>query len=131
MLPETVTMVLPNNGTPVNEVATRIDVAGNKSIYNLAGHSVVKRKTVNFYRSYPKRTGDFNGVMKSSCKFTLDEDVANAVGETIVAPMIGEVNLSVPVGLTEAKVDGILDRIEAYIEGQRPLIKRQLFGPEV
>lgn len=131
MLDATITLALPNGGTPINEAFSRIDQVGNRSLYHGAGHSPTSRKTLGFYRSLPKKSGNFNGVMKGATKLTMDHSVLNAVGDTIVAPAIAEVSFSLPVGMTEAQFDGVLDRLEAQIEGQRSILKRLLFGPEV
>lgn len=131
MLDSTITLALPNGGTPLNEAFTRIDQVGNRSIYHGAGHSPVSRKTLGFYRTLPKKSGNFLGVMKGATKFTMDNTVVNAVGESIVAPSIAEISFSIPVGVTETEFDDVLDRLEAQVEGQRAILKRLLFGPEV
>lgn len=131
MLDDTITLALPNGGSPVNEVAKRIDVLTNRSVYNLAGHSPSMRKTLGFYRTPAKRVGKFLGVMKSAVKVTLDNDVVNAEGSPLVSPMIADIGFAVPIGSTEAEVDGLLDRVEALVEGQRAILKRTLFGPEI
>lgn len=131
MLPDTITLALSNGGTPVDEAYSRIDQVGNRSLYHGVGHSPTNRKTLGFYRTLPKKAGNFNGVMKGATKLTMDHSIVNAVGDTIVAPAIAEVSFSIPVGVTEAELDGVLDRLEAQIEGQRSILKRLLFGPEV
>lgn len=131
MLENTITLALPNGGTPTNAVFTRIDVFQNRSLYHGPGHSNTARNTMGFYRTYPKKTGNFLGVMKSASKITKDLEVLNAVGEPIVSPMIADISFSVPVGATEAEVDVLLDHLEAQVEGQRAILKRTLFGPEI
>lgn len=69
--------------------------------------------------------------MKSATKITKDLSVLNAVGEPIVSPMIADISFSVPVGATAAEVDILLDHLEAQVEGQRAILKRTLFGPEI
>lgn len=131
MLENTINLALPNNGTPVDAIFTRIDVFQNRSLYHGPGHSNTARNTLGFYRTHPKKTGNFLGVMKSATKVTRDLDVLNAVGESIVSPMIAEISFSVPVGATEAEVETLLDHLEAQVEGQRAILKRTLFGPEI
>lgn len=131
MLDSTITLALPNGGTPINEIYTRIDQVGNRSLYHGSGHSAVLRKTLGFYRTLPKKSGNFLGVMKGATKVTIDQTVVNAVGDPIVAPSIAEMSFSIPIGVTESEFDAILDRLEAQVEGQRSILKRLLFGPEV
>lgn len=131
MLPESITLALPNGGTPVNEIATRIDVFTNRSSYNLAGHSPALRKQLGFYRTLPKRQGKFLGVTRSAVKVTLDIDVPNSVGEPTVQPLIADLGFAVPIGATEAEFDGLLDRVEALVKAQRAILKRTIFGPEI
>lgn len=131
MLENTITLALPNGGNPVNAGFTRIDVFQNRSLYHGPNHSNTARETLGFYRTYPKKTGNFLGVMKSATKITKDLSVLNAVGEPIVSPMIADISFSVPVGATAAEVDILLDHLEAQVEGQRAILKRTLFGPEI
>lgn len=131
MLPDTITLALPNGGTPVDKAFARIDVLQNRSVYHGPAHTTLMRQTLGFYRTPSKRIGKFNGVMKSAAKVTLDINVPNAIGETVVSPQIGELSFSVPVGATEVNVDLLFDHIEALIEGQRAIMKRTLFGPEI
>lgn len=131
MLENTITLALPNGGNPINSIFTRIDVFQNRSLYHGPSHSNTARKTMGFYRTYPKKTGNFLGVMKSAVKITFDLDVLNAVGDPIVSPMIGEISFSIPVGAVEAEVDLLLDHLEALVEGRRAELKRTLFGPEI
>lgn len=131
MLENNITLSLKNGGTPVDAVFVRIDVNGNRSLYHGPGHSNIARNTVNFYRTPVKKSGNFLGVMKSAIKVTQDLDVLNAVGDPIVSPEIGEVSFSIPVGATEAEVDRLLDHLLAMVDGQRAVVKRTLFGPEI
>lgn len=130
MLENTLTLNLANGGTPVNISIARIDVLQNRSVYHEPTHSTTMRKTVGFYRTLPKRSGDFLGVAKSAVKSTIDLPVLNAKGETITSPVIGEISFSVPIGATEANIDSLLDRLEALIK-RRDVIKRTLLGPEI
>lgn len=131
MLENTITLALPNGGSPVNAVFTRIDVFQNRSLYHGPGHSNTSRKLLGFYRTPAKKSGNFLGVMKSATKVTMDLAVLDALGATITSPQIGEISFSVPIGATETQVDTLLDHLEAQIEGQRSILKRTLFGPEI
>lgn len=131
MLPDTITLALPNGGTPVNSDFKRIDVLSNRSVYHGPGHNTLSRVTLGFYRTPSKKIGNFNGVMKSAAKATLDIEVQNAIKETIVAPQIGEMSFSIPVGATELQVNRLFDHLDALVHGQRAIILRTLFGPEI
>ena len=130
MLNDSITLTLPNGGTPVNVNITRIDVLQNRSVSHEPAHKTTVRKTVGFYRTLPKRSGDFLGVAKSAVKSTLDMTVQNAKGEPVISPMIGEISFSIPIGAVEADIDTLLDRLEALIKS-RSIIKRTLLGPEI
>lgn len=130
MLENTLTLSLPNGGTPVNCVITLIDVLNNRSMYHEPTHITTMRKTVGFYRTPSKRSGNFLGVAKSAAKSTVDISVLDAVGNQVVSPMIGEISLSIPIGATEADIDTLLDRLDALVS-RRDVIKRQVMGPEI
>lgn len=130
MLENNLTLTLANGGTPVNISIARIDVLQNRSVYHEPTHSTTMRKTVGFYRTLPKRNGDFLGVAKSALKSTVDLTVQNAKGESIISPAIGEISFSIPIGATESDLDHLLDRLEALIKS-RAIIKRTIFGPEI
>lgn len=131
MLPDTVTLALPNSGTPVNRAFKRIDVLQNRSVYHGPAHTTLLRETLGFYRTPSKKIGNFNGVMKGAVKTTLDIEVQNAIKETIVSPQIGEMSFSIPVGATVANVNQLFDHLDALIQGQREIMLRVLFGPEI
>lgn len=131
MLENTITLFLNNGGTPINAVFARIDVFQNRSVYHGPGHSTVSPNLLNFYRTPSKASGNFLGVMKSAAKVTKATTVMNALGVATIVPRIGEMSFSVPVGATEANVDDLFDHLEGLIEGQRAVLKRTLFGPEI
>lgn len=131
MLENTITLALPNGGTPQDAIFQRIDVFQNRSVYHGPGHSTTSPNTMTFYRTPSKVSGAFLGVMKSAAKVSKATIVPNNIGVNITAPRIAEVSFSVPVGATEANVDDLFDHIEALIEGQRAILKRTLFGPEI
>lgn len=131
MLENTVTLTLPNGGTPVEKVATRIGVVSNdRSTYNIAGHTTLSRKMLSFGRTYPKRNGAFLGVARGNIKITLDRSVLDAKGATIVSPDILDISMSIPVGADDATVDVVVDYLAA-LAARRDLIKRLILGPEI
>jgi hypothetical protein len=77
----------------------------NRSTYIHGGHSPVSRDLMAFYRTFPKVSGNFRGVSKSSVKFTTDVVVPGVDGVAqLTAPIIIEFNISVPVGASNAAV---------------------------
>lgn len=102
---------------------TRVEETVNRSTYEEttshtggAVHSVTNRNQVQFYRTYPKRSGSSRGASKLAVKFTRDIAVANADGSgNIVLPLIGEVSFSIPVGATHDQVSNLRRRIENLV----------------
>lgn len=131
MLENTITLTLPNGGTPKDITATRIGMVGqDKSTYNLTGHTTLLRRTLGFGRTYPKRNGAFLGVARGSVKFTDDREVLDAKGNTVISPDIVEITFNAPVGAVESDVDKIVDYLAA-IAARRDLLKRLILGPEI
>lgn len=131
MLENTLELTLPHGGTPQTVTATRIGTSGNdKSTYNLAGHSTLKRRMLSFSRTYPKRSGSYYGVARGAMKVTIDREVLDAKGASVIAPDILDISFGLPVGATEATVDLVVDYLAA-LAGRRDLIKRLLLGPEI
>lgn len=119
MLDNTITIPvdLLNNGTVTNEVLTRIDEQQNRSKYKTPSHTFNLRDTVDFYRTFPTKTKDFNGVAKSGFKLTHDLEVPSPiVSQTRVAPEIAEVSFSLPVGFTAADIRTLRQRIIAILD---------------
>ena len=80
-------------------------------------HTDVLRNQVQFYRTFPKRSGASRGAAKLAAKFTRDISVANSDGSgDIVLPLIGEVSFSIPVGATHDQISNLRRRIWALLE---------------
>lgn len=106
-----------NNGTIVNQVITRHDPSANRTRYIFPTHSLVSRDVVDFYRTMPKRAGNFNGVAKSAIKVTTDVAVSGVdASTTLTAPLIGEVAFAIPVGASSASVVTLRQRLIAIID---------------
>lgn len=101
-------IVLPvdelNNGTPVNETLTRFEEYLNRSVYVGVNHTTASQDKLTLYRTFPKTTGNFKGVAKPSMKFSVDFPVLGIDGATLSAPLIIEISMSIPVGISEADV---------------------------
>lgn len=118
MLDNTITLSVDpeNDGGPVNQAFTRIEEFQNRSVYKSPTHSFVSRDTLSFYRTLPKKSGIFNGALKSSQKFSTDVEVPTSDGGTVVLPLIGEVNFSVPVGTSAAQCMALRQRIVSSLD---------------
>jgi len=94
-----------NDGDTVSEELIRFESPLNRSVYIASStHSLVSKDQLTFYRTFPKPTGNFNGVAKCSFKFSKDM-LVNAPDSmtTVKAPLIVEVSFSIPVGATPAQ----------------------------
>lgn len=134
MLENTITLALPNGGTPVNVLYRKIDTVGNKSTYKGPDATSLKRQEMSFARVPVKRSGKFLGTQKGDVKFTNDITVPNSVGEDTVYPLVLALSASCPVGVTVADVDKSLDHVEALIKtsgGFRAYVKRLIFDQEI
>lgn len=119
MQPNTITLAVDvaNNSTLVNQEYSRHDEQTNRSTYNGPTHTLVSRDTLQFYRTYPVRSGNFLGSAKSALKFTKDVSVPNADGSgEIVLPLIAEVSFSLPVGTTAAEALALRQAIVAILD---------------
>lgn len=106
-----------NNGTPVAEVFERHEEFQNRSTYIGALHSLQSRNTVNLYRTFPTKSGNFRGVAKSALKFTKDFVVPGVdSGVALTSPMIVEISFSIPVGVAAADIKAARQRAIAFLD---------------
>lgn len=91
-----------NNGTPVSKTYSRYEEQVNRSTYNGPNHTMLDTDTMSFYRTLPKRSGNFNGTARSGIVIRKTVTVKDALGNDVRLPLIGEVNFSVPVGVSAA-----------------------------
>lgn len=102
------TITLPVDGdrtsTAVDQVYTRFSEAQDKTVYVRSDHSIDERHELAIIRRFPSRSGNFKGTQKVTLKFTDDYTVAGVDGSDIVAPVIEEHNMSIPVGVAIADV---------------------------
>jgi len=107
MQPNTITLQVDelNNATLVDNVYTRFEEFQNRASYISGDHSMSAKDTLGLYRTFPKPSGNFRGVIKTSVKFSKDLAVTGVDGvSTLTAPVIVELSFSVPVGATAADV---------------------------
>lgn len=119
MLPNTITLAVDtaNTGTTTDQVYVRFEEQINKSTYRGPGASVSSRNQLAFLRTLAKRSGDFLGSNKPTVKYTRDVSVPNASGSgNVVAPLIVEVSMSLPVGCTDADVLAARQHIVAILD---------------
>lgn len=119
MLPSTITLPvdLLNNGTTTDFIATRDEVYLNRSVYTLPEHTIMSRDILGFYRTRPTVSGNYRGTAKSAAKFTEDVSVPGVDSSTsMLAPLIGEVNFAIPVGVDAAKTLVLRQRLIALID---------------
>lgn len=119
MQDSTITLALDadNNGSTVDTVISRIDETANRSRYKFPAHTLISRDYVDLYRTYNKKSGNFNGVAKCAIKCTKDVEVPGVDTTTsVVSPIIGEVSFSLPVGSTPADQLEIGMRLVAMVK---------------
>lgn len=119
MLDNTITLPVDvlGNSTLVNEVYNRFDEMPNRSQYIGADHTLSLRNQINFYRTLPKKSGNFLGVGKSEAKVTQDYVVPGADATTsVTAPGIVDVSCSMPVGMSSAQIMHLRQRAIAILD---------------
>jgi hypothetical protein len=107
MQPNTITLNVDilNNGTTVPESYERFEEFQNRAKYIGASHVPEDRDTVDLYRSFPVKSGNFKGVSKTTVKLTKDGVVSGVDGIALLtAPIILEVSFSIPVGTPVADI---------------------------
>lgn len=102
MLSSTIVLTAAQTGYATDKTFTRFDNPGDRSVYHGPDHTLVSQHTLGFYRSFPKRNGNFLGTAKTSAKFTKAVSVLNTDGSTGSYPAIVEINFSFPVGTSAA-----------------------------
>lgn len=106
-----------NDANMSDHVFERIDSFSNRSVYHGESHNLVAVDKFSLYRSYPKVSGNFRGVGKTSVKFTKDYAVTGVDGlAALTSPIIAEVSFSVPVGVSEADQLIIRQRLIAILD---------------
>jgi len=92
----------------------------NRSTWHGEAHSSTKRDELSLLVSDPKASGNFNGVRKSTVKITRDQEVATATDMNVdhLAPLIGAISFSVPVGTSDASVMDIIECLRGLLNDQ-------------
>lgn len=119
MQPNTLTLSVDvaNNSTIVEQDYERFEEHQNRSVYVGENHRIDNRDMITVYRSFPTRTGNFQGTAKTSAKFTDDVTVSGVdVNTSVKAPMICEVSFSIPVGTDPELVLEMRQRVIALLD---------------
>lgn len=106
-----------NTGSTTAQAYDRFDEYQNRSVYVGANHTPDARDTISLYRTFPTKSGNFKGVMKSSIKLVRDQSVAANDGvSTLTSPAIFELSASLPVGMTAANAVEMRQLLHALID---------------
>lgn len=119
MLDNTITLAVDktNSGSLTSVAFSRQEEFQNRAKYISPAHTLAKRDTLDFYRTFPTKTKDFNGVAKSGFKFTVDTEVPGVDASTTrIAPQIAEVSFSLPIGFTTAQLVELRQRVIALLD---------------
>lgn len=103
------------NASKVNETLNRFDKDGNKSIYRFSDFTIAARNQMEVYRNTISPSGNYLGNAKGMIKLTEDQAVVAKDGTDIVAPTIGTIQLSLPVGVTDEMFYHIIGRMQALL----------------
>lgn len=119
MQPNTITLAVDvtNTSTPVDQEYSRTEEQLNRSTYRGPGNTLQSRNILQFYRTPPKRSGNYLGSAKVALKFTQDVSVPNADGSgNVVSPLIAEVAMSIPVGTSTAEMLAIRQHLVTILD---------------
>lgn len=105
-----------NNGTLVNQAFRRFDEYQNRTVYTGPSHTLDSKDTMTLYRTPPKPSGNFRGTAKTSIKFSRDSVILGRDGVNVIAPEIGEINFSLPVGTSPADAIILRQRMIAALD---------------
>lgn len=118
MLDNTITLPvdLLNSGVTTDVDFTRFDEYQNRTVYISENHDPGDRDLLTVYRTFPKVTGTFKGVRKTTVKFTKDVEVPTTDGGTTTSANIVEVNFSIPIGVADADITVLHQRVIALLD---------------
>lgn len=119
MQPNTVTLPVDvaNNGTIVQQTYSRYEEDKNRTVYVEGSHNPDNRVMLAIYRTFPTKSGNFKGVMKTAVKFTTDHQVPGVEQTSILtSPIIFELSASIPVGIDPADVVQARQRLIALLD---------------
>lgn len=125
MLENTITLSVDkaNTGSPVSEVISRYEEFQNRSTYIADDHSFAGRHLIQVYRTFPQRSGNFRGQLKTNIKHTKDFTVLGVDGSNLVTPAIVDTNFSFPVGIADADVIEMIQWIISMLDDNVRILK--------
>lgn len=135
MLDNTITVqkALATAGTPVTEELSRYEETVNRTTYKASDHNpgAGLRDQVQFYRTFPKVSGNSKGVSKVAIKATRDVTVSGvSSGTELTMPLIVDCQISVPVGTTEAVREDVVAIVRGVLQ-DNTLMDRLVAGLEI
>jgi hypothetical protein len=87
-------------------------VSANQIPYKGPSHTISVKDRLDLYRTDPKGTTTFSGVARARAKFVRTLTLTGA--KTVSGDAIGDINVSVPVGASDAVIDALCDDIAAF-----------------
>lgn len=114
----TVAVDVLNNGTTTNKIYQRFDDSTpNKSLYVTSVHTMMSRDTLALFRTFPKPSGNFAGVSRTTIKFSRDVIVPGVDSTTNqTSQIIAEVNFSIPVGINAAQTKEVRQQVIGLLD---------------
>lgn len=119
MLDNTITLAVDtaNTGTVTNEVYSRYSEAQNETLYIGPDHAVTARNQLRFARTFPTKSGNFNGAVITEVKFTQDISVPGVDSTTTeVRPVVITLRISDPVGDSVSNLVHFRQRLLALLD---------------
>lgn len=112
MQPDIITLAA---GTAEEIVFKRYSEYDSRTVYIAPDHSVAMKDILTLYRTEPKAVTNYFGAAKSAMKFSKDFTVALPTGGNGRAPLIVELSLSVPVGVTKTEALSMAQRVTSLL----------------
>lgn len=87
-------------------------VSANQIPYKGPANTLAVKDRLDLYRTNPKETAAFSGVGRSRTKFVRTLTLTGA--KTASGDAIGDINVSIPVGASDASIDALADDIASF-----------------
>lgn len=113
-----------NDANPATESYVRYTDSETRAVFIGAAHLPEARDMITLYRTEPTKSGNFKGVKKTACKFTLDQTVDGVDGTSqLTVPAIVDVSFSLPVGMTDAAMEHIRQKVIGLLDDSTTMWK--------
>lgn len=115
---DTITLAvdIANTGTTTNESYTSYNNTGSIHTYIGPDHAPDFQNTLKLYRTEPSASGAFKGYLDSKISFGQDFTVSAVDGTNIVRMGFASLQIRVPVGVTEAQILHLRQRVLAILD---------------